>query len=287
MKPFKEPVEIMPLAKFMTSQTVGNILATRPQILKPNGDTVDGVVTQFVIGSASLHNRSGASSINGIGGRIPIDLWEAGQWDDSEYAAGTVFADDTTDAQDAGTSDFTLDTVSTNNDGFLLACDIPFNIISVMVGTASVSNTAWKLYYSKATAGTGFSNNYTEIKNALVKPSFGSTGEQLIWFQPPQDWVKATSGTAIQDRHGATVPEKFLLLIKSTSAPDTTAGLASLFILGRMYYSTAGVADKATFLRTEEESEMPIAPQLDALVCATSIISTEGSRATVTFRMKA
>jgi len=274
----KTPAEIALAAKFMTTQDDGNILAERPS---------NSFLTQFVLGSASIQNRSGSAAIVGIGGRLPIGMWEAGQWDDSDYAAGTVFTDDTTDAQDAGTGDFVMDVVGTNNDGFAIASAVPFNIVSVIVSQASSASTAWSASYSKATEGTGFSSNYTTLSNMLVAPSFGSTGEQLLWFNCPQDWVKTSSTTTVANRHGAGIPDdKYVLVIKSTTAPNSTAGLATLLVLGRMYYPTEAVADNATFLRTEDEGEFPILPQCDALCAAISDISTLGSRATATYRVK-
>ena len=273
----KDVREISLDAKFLTTQTVGNILAERPS---------NSLGTQFVIGSVSIQNRTSATAVVGVGGRLPISMWEAGQWDESDYAAGTVATDDTTDAQDAGVGDFVIDVVGTNSDGFYIASSVPFNIVSLVLSQASSANAVYAAYYSKTTTATGFGNNYTTFTNTLVAPSFG-TGEQLLWWNIPTDWVPTDSGTVIVNRHGLGIPvDKYVIVVKSTTAPDSTAGLASLIMLGRMYYSTAVVATDKTFLRTEDEGEFPILPQCDALCVAISNIAALQSRATVTFRMK-
>lgn len=246
--------------KFLTSQSDLNVLATRPS------PSYGG---RFIIGEYSFHNRSGSTCTMGIGGRFPVSLWSFGTWDDSEYAAGTVYADDTTDAQDAGTGDVNLDAVATNNDGFVIGCDVPFNICSLQISQASANGTVWAAYYSIATAGTGFSSNYTALSNMYVAPSFGSTGEQLIWFEAPLDWAKASASTAIVNRHGLTVPSQYLIVVKSTTAPDTTRGQMSLATLGLMFHSTEAKADNS-ILSNIGGGEICLPPQCDAICSAIS-----------------
>ena len=260
-------------AKFLVSQADSKVLATRPQ---------NSYGTRFVLGEFSVHNRSGGAAVVGIGGRIPVSLWSFGFWDDSAYAAGTVYADDTTDAQDAGTGDVNLDTVSTNDDGFVIGCDIPFSIASLNISQASASGTAWKLYYSIASAGDGFSSNFTEITNAYVAPDFSATGEKLIWFEPPTDWAKVAAATAVANKHGLTVPSQYLILVKSTTAPDTTRGAMSLATLGRMLMTTEAVADNS-ILNNIGGVEIPLPPQCDAICAAISVANSQ-NRASVNWR---
>lgn len=259
--------------KFLTTQDDSQVLAIRPS---------NSYATRFILGEFSIHNRSGSSAVVGIGGRLPTSLWSFGTWDDSAYAAGTVYADDTVDAQDAGTGDVNLDTVATNDDGFVIGCDVPFSIASLQISQASASNTEWKVYYSIATAGTGFSSNFTEITNLYVAPSFAATGEKLLWFEPPTDWVKATAATAIINRHGATVPSQFLLLVKSTAAPDTTRGAMSLCTVGRMILTTEAVADNDV-LNNIGGREEALPPQCDA-ICAAISVANPQNRASVKWR---
>lgn len=274
MRPFSyESINKSWPTKFLTNQNDTQVLATRPQ---------NSYGTRFILGEFSVHNRSGSAAVVGIGGRLPVSLWSWGFWDDSEYAAGTVYADDTTDAQDSDTGDVNLDTVATNNDGFVIGCDIPFSIASLQISQASANGTAWKLYYSIASAGTGFSSNFSEIANAYVAPSFGSTGEQLIWFEPPTDWHKVQATTAIVNKHGLTVPSQYLILVKSTTAPDTTRGAMSLATLGRMLMTKENVQDNEV-LNNIGGVEQPLPPQCDAICAAISVANSQ-NRASVSYR---
>ena len=276
-----EPVSQAWPTKFLQSHANAQVLATRP----PNSHG-----THFVLSEFSVHNRSGGSAIVGIGGRIAASLWRFYTWDESEYAAGTVLTDDTTDAQDSGTGDVNLDTVSTNNDGFVIGCDMPFSIASFMISQASTASTAWQVYYSKASAGTGFPNNFTEITNLYVAPSFDSTGEQLIWFEPPTDWDQVKSDTAIVNRHGRSdrtvlghvAPPQYLLVVKSSTAPNSTQGQMTLATLGRMLFTTVGVADGG-ILTNIGGVEKPLPAGCDAIAAAISVASQQ-SRVDVSYR---
>jgi len=238
----------------------------------------------------SVHNRTGGDAIVGIGGRIDADLWRFYTWTDANYTAGTVLTDDTTDAQDSGTGDVNLDTVSTNNDGFAIGCDMPFNIVSLMVSQESTTTTVWQVYYSIASAGTGFSSNFTEITNLYVAPVLSSTGENLIWFEPPTDWYQVKSDTAIVNRHGRsdrtvlgyTAPPQYMLVVKATTAPDTQRGQMTLATLGRMYFSTAGVTDSG-ILTNIGGSELHLPAGCDAVAAAISV-SGQQNRVDIKYR---
>lgn len=276
-----EPVSQAWPTKFLQSHSDNQTLATRPS---------NSYGTHFVLSEFSVHNRSGGEAIVGIGGRVDADLWRFYNWTNANYAAGTVLTDDTADAQDTDPGDITLDTVNTNNDGFAIGCDMPFNIVSLMINQASASNTVWQVYYSIASAGTGFSNNFTEITNLYVAPVLSSTGEQLIWFEPPTDWHRVLPATAIVNRHGRsnrtvlghTAPSQYLLVVRSTTAPNATAGTANIMTLGRMYFSTAGVADSG-ILTNIGGSELHLPAGCDAIAAAISV-SAQQSRVDIKYR---
>lgn len=269
-----EPVSKSWPTKFLTSQADAGVLAIRPS---------RSLGTRFMLGEFSIHNRSGGSAIVGVGGRLPINLWSAGLWDDSAYAAGTVYIDDTTDWQDAGAGDFLLGTTSVNDDGILISCSVPFNIASIVVGTASSGGSpAFSLHYSIATAGTGFSSNWGTITNPYVAPLFTSTGEQLIWFEPPVDWVPVTAATAIINRHGATVPLGYSILVKQTTAGSVSAGLGTIATLGMMLMSTEAVADNDV-LNNIGGIELALPAQCDA-ICAAISVANPQNRASVSYR---
>ena len=83
-----------------------------------------------------LQNRGASSTAVALVGFLPDAYWQAGQWVDST----TTYTDDTTDAQDAGTDDFPLET-TTVSDGFILGASLPFGAISVDVTTAGNGTT--------------------------------------------------------------------------------------------------------------------------------------------------
>lgn len=232
----------------------GKFLTSHSDLLTMGPRPSNSYGTHFVLGEWSVHNRSGSTVTAGIGGRIQSSLWRWYFWDDSEYAAASALVDDTTDAQSSATGDVNLDTVGTNNDGFAIGCDIPFNICSLMISQASTAGTVWQVYYSVASAGTGFSNNFTELTNLHVAPSFGTTGEKLLWFDAPTDWHAVEPATAIVNRHGRsdrqvlgyTAPRQYMLVVKSTTAPDTARGQMSIATLGHMVMSTANVQNNQT-----------------------------------------
>lgn len=189
----------------------------------------------IAVAYASLHNRSGTDNIFvGLGGRIPNRLWRAGQWVD----ATTTYTDDTTDAQDAGASDFALET-TTNSDGFVILSRVPFNAISINVGTASVDATdpVRAVRYSSS-AGTG----WTDMTTADLHIFDGAAtemaaGENLIVFNKPLDWGRTASlVSTIEDGY-------YALNVRATTAPDTTAALATAIELWDIHFLFEGLDD--------------------------------------------
>lgn len=252
--------------KFLTSHSDLLTLATIPSQSRGS---------HFVIGEYSIHNRAGETVVAGIGGRIRASCWKFYVWDDSEYAAASALVDDTTDAQDSGTGDVNLDTVGTNNDGFVIASDVPFNIASLVISQASTAGTVWQAYYSTESAGTGFSSNFTELTNFYVSPNFSATGEQLIWFDAPADWHRVLPATALVNRHGRsdqqvlgyTPSPQYLLVVKSTTAPNSARGQMSIATIGRMFHSTENVQDN-DILHNIGGIDIHLPPACDAIAAA-------------------
>ena len=186
----------------------------------------------------SLHNRSAAAGVHGLGVRIPNRYWIAGQYVD----ATTTFTDDTVDAQDAGTGDFALETL-TVNDGYIVASRCPFNAISIDIGTASVGTPVRVLHYSNV-AGTG----WTALTNYFILTGSGGnyavTGttianEALCVFAAPSDWGLSSSlATGLPNGY-------YALRVQSTTAP-TTAGVADNMSLYHLAFLLEGVADNGT-----------------------------------------
>lgn len=254
--------------KFLNNHSDLITLSTRPQ---------HSYGTRFVVKEFSLHNRSGSAAVMGIGGRIQSSVWTFNVWDDSEYAAGSVLIDETADAQSPAIGDVNLDTVGTNNDGFAIGCDIPFNMVSINVSQASTAGTAWAVYYSIASLGTGFSNNFSQITNFYVAPDFSAGGEQVIWFDSPADWHRVLPATSIVNRHGRsnlqvlgyTAPSQYRLVVKSTTAPNATRGQAIIVTLGHVVMSTVNIQD-GDILTNIGGTDIYLPPVCDAIAAATS-----------------
>lgn len=210
--------------------------------------------------SFALQNRSGATGCIGIGVRIPNEYWIAGQWVDANGA--TAFTDDTTDAQSAGLSDFPLETV-TNNDGFVVACRVPFNAISIDVGTASVGVPVRTVKYSN-TAGTGWttaSNLFIQDGSGAVLPITGTTAanEGVIVWSPWVDWgLTGTSGV------GGVPQGYYAVLIQATTA-SSTAALADSLAIFRLNLPTEAVLDNDVW-SDSFTAPLMLEPKGDALV---------------------
>jgi len=204
-------------------------------------DTVRGVRIvhqQWGIGGGQVANRSGGAATIGIGVHLDPSQWVAWQW----VHATTTYTDDTTDAQDAGASDFAMET-TTNDDGHLIACRVPFNIIGYLLGTASASatNTVRVVEFSHSN-GTWASYAAAAM---IVEPVNGAaawpSGERAVWFPIRTSWAPMTAAhVADASLHGF-----YGIRIRATTAPTTTAAVATQFVLGRMYLAQEAVGDNA------------------------------------------
>jgi hypothetical protein len=217
----------------------------------------------------------------GIGVRIPNYLWKAGQWTD----ATTTYTDDTTAAQDTTTGDFPMET-TTASDGHVILSRVPFNAVSYNVTTASVDATdpARAVRFSNA-AGTGWQTAESNlfILTGAVAAGEIATGEAVTVWSPPVDWGKSSSlATGLPDGY-------YAMNMRATTAPDTTAAVASSIEIFRLYYLTEAVADNATLTETFGVGEFVMASDVteglygDALV-ALFETANDGNRVTVQVR---
>jgi hypothetical protein len=216
------------------------------------------------LGWSSLHNRSGGAAVVGIGVRLPNRLWIAGQF---TAGGGGTFTDDTTDAQDAGTSDFALET-NIANEGYVVACREKFNTVSINVGTASTGGTppVRAVSYSNAD-GSG----WTTMSNLFVQDGAAAnyaTGENIVAFAPPSDWGKTQTGGL------NSIPEGYYAIrVLSTTAPGGAVGLATAMEVLRLYLLEEAVADNgrgAELTPAMGEIRMPFGTGVAALFSAAS-----------------
>ena len=215
------------------------------------------------VGYVGLHNRSGSTVVAGIGVRLQNRMWVAGQWVD---AAGTPFTDDTVDAQSTTVTDFPLET-ATVNDGFVVASSVPFNALSIDIGTASTGPSApvRAMRYSNTTGDgwTNFGTNTFVFDAAATHYNATATtvaNESLIVWAPPADWGRIT-GTGLNG-----VPAGlYAVNIRATTAPSVAAVADSMTVC-RLYLVTEALADNAVLEAAPGSMAFFMEPGGDALV---------------------
>lgn len=189
---------------------------------------------QFELGFAQIQNRSAVTSPVGVGARIARPRWRAGQ-----IVGSTTYTDDTADAQSSAAADFPLETLI-DNSGFLVASVDEFNVIDLLIATASVGGVPVRTLSYSGPAG------WSAITNALVMPvSAGhwAAAETLIWFYRPPDWTAMTVAL-----HGTGVPVGMKgIRVLSTTAPTTTAGVATSMSIAQAINSIEGLADNVIY----------------------------------------
>lgn len=199
----------------------------------------------LAIGMFTVQNRSAATVIFGIGGRIANNLWKAGQWVD----ATNTYTDDTIDAQDAGATDFALET-TTVNDGMVILSQVPFNAISIDVGTTSVhAGGVTRVARHSNAAGIGWTDLTTAdmflfTANNIAYTS--GTASHIIFAMPPIGiaWGKTTDAGA--GGIGTGIPGGYYALnVRATDAAETTAGVADTIGIYNLAFLQEGVADNA------------------------------------------
>jgi hypothetical protein len=185
---------------------------------------------EFVAQTLFLSNYSGSSASMGAGVRKTLTTWKAGQW----VNATTTYTDDTTDAQDIGTNDFALETL-TVNDGFIVMCQSEFNLIDLLITTAATgTGSAHDFAYSKGGAWTTFAG-----ASMIVAPlgTHWTAVETLIWWDIFPDWELTTGA------EGTNIPAGYYAVrVRATTPPGTTAALAKSLSVHLIQYLQKAVA---------------------------------------------
>jgi hypothetical protein len=167
-----------------------------------------------------LQNISAGTVSMCIAGFFPDSAWTAGQW----VAVGTTLTDDTTDAQDAGTNDFPINT-TTINDGHIIGCTYPFGLVSYDMTTATIGAALEGIIeYWNGVAWTAIAATQMLVDIPRVAGVQWALGELIIMFYPPIDWAVGGTGTGVSQT-------KYNLRY-SSSAAGTTAGLARRVYVG-------------------------------------------------------
>ena len=184
----------------------------------------------------SLLNRSGGAASVGIGVRIPNHLWVAGQW----VNATTTFTDDTVDAQDTGSADFALETL-TINDGYIVASRVPFNAILLDIGTASNLAAGDPVRAARYTNTATTWAALTTVVLTGAAAEYSTTVETVVAWDLPTDWVVTSLNGP-----GTGIPaDVYAINVRATTTPDTTAGVANSMSIYRIYFIES-IANNAT-----------------------------------------
>ena len=143
----------------------------------------------IAVGRASLFNINASAVKCGLAVRYPVATWAAGQ-----VTAAGAYTADTTDAQSATTGDFSMHDRADSGSGFLLGADLPFNIVGLVQSAAGDQTTPVKIveYWDGAA--------WVDIVAALLISdtlNAGGTGEKLLMFPRPSNWVVGGTGTGV------------------------------------------------------------------------------------------
>ena len=127
--------------------------------------------------------------------------WSAGQYTQS----GTVYTDDTTDAQDAGAADFALCT-GDNNDGFFIACDQTFNKVTLTTAEQFAGSPVAEYKY--------FADDGTfKTCTMIATPTWtAAAGDRTMEFDYPSDMGRWTGSESF-------MANKFVFRVRFTTAP--------------------------------------------------------------------
>lgn len=181
--------------------------------------------SQLKLHSVKLHNRSGGAIDAGLMIKLADGSWEAGK----VIAADTPdYTEQTTQIQ-AGTATniFTL----TNNDGFLVQADRPFDMIGMVVSQAQTGAPVYTYEYFDGTA-------YQTLTTVSVPTSY-SAGAQYIVFPSPAGWSPGTTAAVGGDS------ALYSILVRATTAPTQIVKITSLWVAKFLCFQEA-LADNAT-----------------------------------------
>lgn len=184
----------------------------------------------------TLQNRGTGASAAALVALLADNTWEAGQW----VHATTTYTADTTDAQDADTNDFALET-TTVDDGFIVGADRVFGAVSIDTTTGgSGTTTTHVVEYWNGSAWTAVAA--AGMLSDVARSADWATGENLILFTPQPDWAVGGSGTGVSTT-------RYNLRVRRTNATQATAALARRIYVGEVITSIDALAANAEINR--------------------------------------
>ena len=237
--------------KFVSATAVADFGNAQALFVAPTNVFSAGV--GVAVQNVSLGNRSGGLVTAGLAVRLGNTVWTAGQ-----VTAAGVYTADTADAQDATTGDFSLHDRADSGSGFLVSADIRFNILGLVQSAAGDQTTPVKLleYWDGTSwidllSGTGFNNVF--INDALT-----ATGEQVLCWGIPNDWVVGGSGTGVPSG------KYNLRVLRTHSGAGTANPVASQLFVGVAKMLNEELGDNA-FATISPGMDYPFPPQGVAL----------------------
>lgn len=184
----------------------------------------------------------------GIGPLLLDAKWFAGQY----TAVGTVYTDDTGDAQSGTANTFPLETLI-NNDGHMVASREKFSAIRYAVTTAAVPGAGYVQEWAYWD-GSAFVVLVPTVTTATL---FRAIGTAEVCFQVPLDWAPTSIGTGANLRENV-----YVIRYRATNAPDTAALASRIYVVHPMRVPVGSV-DVVT---TEWFNEgMPVASDGESL----------------------
>lgn len=208
---------------------------SQPRVEIPGGvpgaaSVVDVPMEGMVIRRFELHAI--ATGDAGIGFRWANRTWNAGQWTE----VGSVFTDDTTDAQDLGADDFALET-TTVNDGFVILATRPFSWVSINVTTAGAATANTHTVRYSNFAGTGWTavDADSTFTDTFTNAADYAAGEILFTWSPPDNWGRVVSI--------GTVPAGYYALNVRATVVAGAAALAGSIEVGNLMAVNAVAAN--------------------------------------------
>lgn len=180
------------------------------------------IVTPIALAWARIQFRGSGTPEVGIGGRLDRSAWKA-----YGLTGAGVLTDDTVDAQSSTTNDFPLEIAADAGSGFMVASSHIFNVLDLLVTTASTGTNPTRVLEYSGPAG------WVGISNALVPPVTGAhftAIEALVMWTPPQDWTPMTIAL-----HGTGVPAGWYgIRVRATTIPGTLAAVAKSLSVARV-----------------------------------------------------
>lgn len=236
-------------------QTEQGLLYVAPKY-RYGSRAADGSVTYEDVGMSGLAIRRfelqarAAQTAVGVGFRWANKHWMAGQWTE----AGSVYTDDTADAQDTGADDFALETLTANS-GFIILSQRPFGWVSINVTTANAGTAPVHAASYSNFAGTGWTDVGTAAPYETLDADAWATGEIRFVWTPAADWGKVVSIGSVPNGY-------YALRFRATTAAGTTAALAGSIEIGT-FYGIDTLGDNGIW---EEEHTQYYDPYADAVI---------------------